>query len=1297
MISRTAMKFSMGRISKVLFSVFIIFSCMAVCNAGNDRDYSLFRIDCQTNLSHSAVLSVFQDNSGLMWFSTYDGLNSYDGREMIVYRSDFSKKTTLSNNVIHSVCQADGNCLWVNTYLNLNRFCDDSVQEIYDFGKDYSIHSNSSGNTYLIASDSLYYYNVHHGRFIGLDAKFSKGNSETGRRVFVTEAGELWYFPEDSGRIRIYSVSSFSTDSLSARLSASFYDFHSKAVSELFYQDGTVCFTDSDNDLWMYDITRRSKMYVRNMAELKAEYGDINGIVPFYEDIFIGFRINGLVKLLASDKYAAEEVDKNMRIYGLYKDSGQGVLWVATDGKGAVMYAHNSSIATNLMLNQISGSLSRQVRSILADRKGGLWFGTKGDGLVHIPSYRTAVNDGYPVKAEVFSKTRRVPAGEYVRSNQEFQVYTLEQSRYRDGFWVGTGDSGLMYYSIGNDRLDAVSGNSGSMINEIHSIVEDSDSVLYIATSGNGFHKVGIEGSGTPRIKEAKRFSFYDKGGREVEMFFPMIADGDSVLWLGSRGDGLVKFNRMTEEYQVISLKDMLDKSVDDILSLCVASDDRLYVGTASGLVVIAHEGDYLHASYVGREHGLSNDMVHGILEDKSGFLWLSTNKGLIKYNMNDGKSHTYYYSGGISVGEFSDDAYWCSPDRGDLFFGGVDGLLWLNRETDFSPGVNRDIILRSMKIDRKTVNLSDHYESHHGLRTIRIGTGPVSFSLMYGVPDFLTSRDIKYSCILEGHDRDWSVFSVSNEAYFSSVPPGKYTFRIRYKKDVFDTDYKMFSIPVTVMPPWYRSPWAVAVYALLAAAVLASAAIALCRKGVFRLPAAANAADSGERQELADRLAVICHCCDRLRSGNLSYAEMRAVDLITDTVSGILADGQPADSGCSVLPSEYVICAEERIAGVIADVAAVLEREGKSLSAVKIGIPANLAFPLYINAFRRIMYSCLGSLSSSGKAAEVSASADDFLRVSFVSQDAGTLAEDMRSRHGTTARQLGITVDCGEDCLVLSFPKPAGKVREDSSKKYIVLLGASSDLSWLIGDILSPTYNIEATDSPEEAFRMAARASSSLFMVDMRLFEGRERDFLELLYRNKASVSKVSFLPMFTRNTEHSVCRELILISDAYMMLPYDISMLRNVVHKAIFGKGDIVHLQIEDIRILGGKLFCTNDEDAVFVRKVIGIIDSSLDNDDLGTVFLADRVAMSPSRFYRKAKRIFGISPETLIKNYRMEKAARLLQDESLSIADVIADVGIQSRSYFYKEFANRFGTTPKEYREKFCPNSSRQGINN
>ena len=91
------------------------------------------------------------------------------------------------------------------------------------------------------------------------------------------------------------------------------------------------------------------------------------------------------------------------------------------------------------------------------------------------------------------------------------------------------------------------------------------------------------------------------------------------------------------------------------------------------------------------------------------------------------------------------------------------------------------------------------------------------------------------------------------------------------------------------------------------------------------------------------------------------------------------------------------------------------------------------------------------------------------------------------------------------------------------------------------------------------------------------------------------------------------------------------------------------------------------------------------NLEEEELGSTLIADRMAMSPRQFYRKFKEISPIAPSDLIKNYRMEKAARLLREEDLSIQDVIADVGISSRSYFYKEFARKFGMTPKDYREQ------------
>ena len=89
-----------------------------------------------------------------------------------------------------------------------------------------------------------------------------------------------------------------------------------------------------------------------------------------------------------------------------------------------------------------------------------------------------------------------------------------------------------------------------------------------MVTAGSGFHKLILEKqAGTIRFKSQKSYHFFH-GQREITMFYPMLPEGDSILWLGSREKGLVRFDKRTEEYKEISLKEMLHNSVDDVLSL---------------------------------------------------------------------------------------------------------------------------------------------------------------------------------------------------------------------------------------------------------------------------------------------------------------------------------------------------------------------------------------------------------------------------------------------------------------------------------------------------------------------------------------------------------------------------------------------------------------------------------------------------------------------------------------------------------------------------------------------------------
>ncbi|MDD3037038.1 helix-turn-helix domain-containing protein [Bacteroides sp.] len=1309
--------------TRLILNIFTLLFSLG-CLAGNEKDsYFFSKVDYQQGLSNSAVLCLFQDKAGLMWFGTYDGVNCYDSKGMEIFRSDFSADQTLSNNVIHSIQQADSSCLWITTHLGVNRFSQNARQIVgsYDFSGDYYLYSNAKGNTWVVSHDGIYYYNTYHRKFVHLKEP-STEMEVVARRSFVADDGVLWFFPSNTGSLQQFSLDSFEQDTLINKVTTTLTDFHAKPIDDVFYQNGIFVFIDRDRDLFVYDISRKSKIYIRNISSLMEKYGDIMGIVPFYEDIIIGFRTNGLVRLSASEKYEAEIVDRNIRIYDIYRDARQGILWIASDGQGAIMYSKKYSIATNLMLSHLSSNLSRQVRSVMTDKYGGLWFGTKGDGLLHIPHYSDGMN---PVKTVVYSPTGKQNISSYIKWDKEFHVYKLKQSRYMDGFWIGSGNPGLFYYSFKDGVLHQVEDDSEDPAIEIHDIFEENDSILYVVTAGVGFRKIILDKSGgTIKVKSQKRYHFFSEQ-REVAMFYPMLAEGDSILWLGSREKGLVKFDKKTEEYQLISLKDMLHKSVDDILSLHRANDGCIYVGTTSGLVCVSFQGKKIKVGYVGREQGLLNDMIHGVLEDENGFLWLGTNRGLIKYNPKNGSSHAYYYSAGVQIGEFSDDAYYRCPYTGHLFFGGIDGLLFLDKEVEVAPEYHPDILLRKLSIGRSQVNLKDYYID--GDKALQFKGAGVSFTLSFVVPDFLLGNDVEYSYILEGYDKDWTSFSSINEASYTDVPDGNYIFKVRYKKDVFDTEYRCFSLPVYVLSPWYRSKAAYVVYGLLL--ILAFGYLVYLLRKYFaqermmkRLLGTESCHESSGidyyNRDVLDRFTFIYHFCDQLRAENISYEQrLDTVELIRETVMTALLS--PANLNMKELkqffPDRFIVAARMCIREVSLAVLRRLKEQGIDSSAIKSTIPEEFTFPVYKNALHSILYYCYYWIAETRETRGVTVGVHEekgkmLLHFSSVDNTAKMLFEHLSgeaSPDNATSSDHAFSVQLLL-CFVQSalkrihatlhytdkdFEKQLSIALEPAiltemggkEKKTVLLLEDRDEMTWLISNFLADEYVVMQVKSVQLAFEELHRSAPSLFLVDMTMYANAESTFMEYVSKNRSLLSKTAFIPMLTWKVSSSIQRELILWSDSYIVLPYDILFLREVVHNAIYGKRQVKQIYMEDLGDLSGQIVCNTPEQAHFIRKMLQVIEQNLNQEELGSTLIADRMAMSPRQFYRKFKEISDIAPGDLIKSYRMEKAARLLLNDDLSIQDVITDVGIASRSYFYKEFTRRFGMTPKDYREQ------------
>lgn len=112
---------------------------------------------------------------------------------------------------------------------------------------------------------------------------------------------------------------------------------------------------------------------------------------------------------------------------------------------------------------------------------------------------------------------------------------------------------------------------------------------------------------------------------------------------------------------------------------------------------------------------------------------------------------------------------------------------------------------------------------------------------------------------------------------------------------------------------------------------------------------------------------------------------------------------------------------------------------------------------------------------------------------------------------------------------------------------------------------------------------------------------------------------------------------------------------------------------------------------ESEIFKARIEKLVADNLCNELLSSSYLANEMAMSPRHFYRKFKDIMNETPSNYVKQSRLKKAAFLLRNTDTPVSNLIFDVGIASRSYFYKAFTAHYGISPKLYREQHMQKSS------
>ena len=104
---------------------------------------------------------------------------------------------------------------------------------------------------------------------------------------------------------------------------------------------------------------------------------------------------------------------------------------------------------------------------------------------------------------------------------------------------------------------------------------------------------------------------------------------------------------------------------------------------------------------------------------------------------------------------------------------------------------------------------------------------------------------------------------------------------------------------------------------------------------------------------------------------------------------------------------------------------------------------------------------------------------------------------------------------------------------------------------------------------------------------------------------------------------------------------------------------------------------------KDIKFVHDIHTIIENNLNANDFNIDTIADNIGLSRSSFFKKLKSLTGFAPVDLVREIRLNKAAKMIENSDESISEIAYSVGFRDAGYFGKCFRKKYGMTPKEYR--------------
>ncbi|WP_460218462.1 two-component regulator propeller domain-containing protein [Psychroserpens sp. MEBiC05023] len=1283
----------------------IVFIVAYSCFSQPSKQASFRELTVAEGLSQNSVVSIVQDSTGYMWFATQDGLNKYDGRNFTFYNKHFEDVTRPNFSKLGKLYIDRTGTLWIiSNSGHLEKFNSDTktFTSINRIPNASCVFQSTSKNLYIgTYGDGLFKIDATTKDTIPLYKNKLKGLNiydiiETNNRHYIATSNSVFSFDN-------YGIQAVKTENN--------HNYFSAFTQS---KDSTLWLGSFGNGLFYKPKSSNTfKQFTHNDLPSTLNIQDV--LVDQHNSLWIATYGNGLYILDSSLKNVSHYTENQDNPFALqYNDvlclfqDYTGTMWLGTDGAGLSYYDEHLTKFNVITNKQTPKDVDVDVtRAIALDHKKTMWFGTSGKGL-------TQIN----IDANIY-KT-------YTTNNSNIASNRIMSLLFSDDkLWIGHQGKGLQYLNTDGTfkSIEILKDQT------IWKIYKHAPHQYWLCTRDNGI-VLFDENEGIIKHYNSNNSQLSSNNIRTIEK------GKNYDLWIGSENNGLFLLNTQTEIITPI-------KSITDKIKSLYFDGNKLWIGT-NGNGLKSYESIEQHIETFTMDYGLSNNVIYAILPDTNGNLWLSSNKGLSKFNpKNEFKQYVENYTknSGLQAFEFNTGAYY-KTDDGTLFFGGLEGVNWFSPSNLTVNEVKPKTVISKFQIFNKTHDLKPNATFKHNENTITFTFASLHFS---------EPEQNLYRYKLVNHDMDWSHPDFNNVAHYTNLPPNTYTFQVLSSNYEGKWNKVPTSYSFEILKPWYLTNTLKVFYVLLTLLLLYGIYKYLEFRWTVKTQLQLEHAETERLKKLDEfktklytnishefrtPLTLISGPIDQqLSKDTLQTEDRKALNLVKQNANRLLnlvnqmLDLSLIDSGqlrlqvsegnLNILLKQIVAAfqykADEKnirinssiknLTNVWYDIDAAEKMVSNLLSnAIKYS-PESSEIIFNANAQDDMLVLSIININTSISKKDFTKLFERFYQDNEASDGVGVglaLVKELvnLSKGSITANtvddnkiQFTITLPINKEAfnsseLLIKKDKAVAidifnkQLNQNDDLPRLLVVEDDHDIRAFVSSIFKNQYDIIQAENGTEGIALALKHIPDIIISDIMMPEQDGIALCNSLKYNELT-SHIPIILLTAKVGEDHEIKGLKTGADAYITKPFNSEKLQLRVQKLIENRKQLQKHFSKDFTI-NPELSITSTE-ADFLKRLKQVLDDKITNTDFTSEAFAEAMQMSRTQLHRKLKAIVDMSTSEFIRAQRLSLALTLLKTSDANVSEIAYQVGFNTPSYFIKCFKDTYNCTPSEYFSK------------